>query len=78
MKTIQLTQGKIAMVDDEDFERLNQYKWYALKSRNTYYAVQIRIGDKKIHLGYFNVMGDADSAYRIAEEKTFGEFARAV
>lgn len=27
MKYIQLTQGKRAMVDDEDFERVNQFKW---------------------------------------------------
>lgn len=35
---IPLTQGKFAIVDDEDYEWLNQYKWYALKSRNTFYA----------------------------------------
>ena len=38
MKEIQLTQGQVALVDDEDFERLNQYKWCADKHRNTYYA----------------------------------------
>jgi len=26
-KEIPLTQGKVAIVDDEDFERLSQYKW---------------------------------------------------
>ena len=27
MKRISLTQGKFALVDNEDFDRLNQYKW---------------------------------------------------
>lgn len=158
MKTILLTQNKIALVDDEDYERLNQFKWYAKREGNTLYAVRgskrldgkgkqklirmhrvimnaskgnqvdhrfgngldnrkenlrmctnqqnahnrkqpqknnklgikgvcwdeklkkfkagIKFNGKSIHLGYFNVLGDADSAYRIAEEKYFGEFAR--
>jgi len=38
MKTIPLTQGKFAIVDDQDYEWLNKYKWFAQKGRNTYYA----------------------------------------
>ena len=40
MKLIPLTQGKFAMVDDDDFDFLNQWKWNAglKKSTNTYYA----------------------------------------
>ena len=40
MKTITLTQEQVALVDDEDYEWLNQWKWHALKCRNTYYAVR--------------------------------------
>lgn len=40
MKEIRLTQNKVALVDDEDFERLNQWKWCAYKHRNTFYAVR--------------------------------------
>ena len=158
MREILLTQGKVALVDDEDFEQFNQFKWRAWKHRNNYYAcrngktingkksmllmhrevlnaplgiqgdhrngngldnqkhnlrlathtqnmhnrknahknnklgikgvcwhkkvkkfrAQIKINGKKINLGFFNVLGDADSAYRKAEEKYFGEFARKV
>lgn len=38
MKEIKLTQGLVALVDDEDFERINQFKWYAHKVGNTFYA----------------------------------------
>lgn len=35
---IPLTQGLFALVDGKDYKWLNQHKWYAHKSRNTYYA----------------------------------------
>jgi hypothetical protein len=38
MKEIQVTQGFIALVDDEDFEYLNQFKWHIKKDRSTNYA----------------------------------------
>ena len=44
-RRIPLTKGKYAIVDPEDFERLNKHKWHAMKSRNTFYA------SRKIHLG---------------------------
>jgi hypothetical protein len=40
MKRIPLTQGKYAIVDDGDYKWLSQWKWYAVKSYNTYYAVR--------------------------------------
>lgn len=39
-RRIPLTQGKYAIVDPEDFERLNRYKWYASKWGNTFYAIR--------------------------------------
>ena len=38
MKEITLTQGKVALVDDEDFEALNARKWCALRIGYTFYA----------------------------------------
>ena len=157
MKFIGLTQNQKAVIDDEDFDRINKYKWHASANSTTgkYYArgsiwlnkrtisfkmhrlilnaakgeqvdhingdtldnrkknlricnnqqnqqnqihhrknnklgikgvywdserrkfrADIRVNGKLLCLGRFNILGDADSAYRIAEDKYFGEFSR--
>ena len=41
MKEIELTRGLVTQVDDEDFDYLNQWKWYAHLSRNrNFYAAR--------------------------------------
>jgi len=39
-RKIKLTQDKFAIVDPEDFETLNQFKWCAAKDYDTYYAIR--------------------------------------
>jgi len=47
-RRIPLTQGQYAIVDPEDYEPLNKYKWHAKKFKNTYYAARSkRIGKNK-------------------------------
>lgn len=38
MKEIPLTQGKVALVDDEDYVELSKYRWCAAKSEKTFYV----------------------------------------
>ncbi len=38
MREIQLTHGHVALVDDEDFEVVNQFIWYPRKGVSTIYA----------------------------------------
>jgi AP2-like factor (euAP2 lineage) len=40
MKEIQLTKGYVALVDDEDFERVNQFKWCADVHPHTVYGTR--------------------------------------
>lgn len=40
MKEIQLTQGKVALVDDSDFEAVNEFKWFAYRNGETFYAAR--------------------------------------
>lgn len=37
-KEIPLTQGKVALVDDDIYEWANRYKWHAHRINHTYYA----------------------------------------
>jgi hypothetical protein len=38
MKEVQLTKGYVALVDDEDYESLSAYTWYAVIRKHTVYA----------------------------------------
>lgn len=50
MKEIRLTKGYVAMVDDEDFEKLSRYKWWALPAKDRAYAGRtIYLGNGKTH-----------------------------
>lgn len=40
MKTIPLTQGKVALVDDADYAWLNQWKWQAMRNGYTFYVAR--------------------------------------
>lgn len=47
-RRIRLTQGKYAIVDPENYERLNRKKWYAVKEGRSFYAVRnVTINHKK-------------------------------
>lgn len=54
MKMIKLTQSKMALVDDEDFKQLNQYNWYACRSRNGWRAA--RMSKRKMILMHRQIM----------------------
>jgi len=39
-REISLTQGRVAVLDDCDYEYLSRWKWYAMKNKNAFYAVR--------------------------------------
>lgn len=64
MREIPLTQGKIAVVDDEDYAALSMHKWSVLKvhqaNRALYYA-KCQVSEGSVHrtiLMHRQVMGD--------------------
>lgn len=66
MKEIKLTQGKVALVDDEDFERVNQFKWYARKdSKSTTIFYAVRGAYKKCILLHRFIMDLNDSKKKV-------------
>lgn len=50
MKEIPLTQGKVALVDDEDYDWLMQWKWSVSSSSTKPYAVRWTSGNRKVRM----------------------------
>lgn len=59
MRTIPLTQGKVALVDDQDFDSLNRWAWFASKQKRTFFSEELQ----------------AAKAYDKKAKELFGEFA---
>lgn len=71
MREIPLTQGKVALVDDQNFDFLNQWKWYAGKGTGTWYARRNRrvsegpgVGTVLMHRAIMRYPGALDVDHR--------------
>jgi hypothetical protein len=63
MKEIPLTQGKVALVDDEDYEWLNQWKWCANWDGRNWYVVRTDYNDdrsRRVRM-HRQIMGEPES-----------------
>jgi hypothetical protein len=60
MKEIKLTQGKVALVDDEDYEELSAFNWHAFRCGNTFYAqcyIKLPNGREAMQLMHRQILG---------------------
>jgi hypothetical protein len=61
-RLIRLTQGKFAIVDEEDFERVNQFNWCAAQIRHTWYAIRYDCtGGKRVRIYMHRFIIDTDA-----------------
>lgn len=54
-KEIELTKGFVSLVDEEDYDLVNSYSWYAHKSDNRMYAARKDSNGKHVYLHRFLV-----------------------
>jgi hypothetical protein len=49
-RRIPLTQGKFAIVDADDYEKLNCYSWQCRESGATFYALRLQFGNGRVRI----------------------------
>lgn len=54
MKKLELTKNQYAIIDDSDYKYYSQWKWTALKTKNTYYAVRTDYSSGKMKYIYLH------------------------
>jgi len=64
MKTIPLTQDQVALVDDEDYERLNAYKWFAAKHGHAFYAAR-RGPNRRLVYAHHEILGKPRPGFEV-------------
>jgi len=72
-REISLTQGFVAIVDAEDYERLSHYKWRVLKSPYTKYAIRTtsrKVGMKDIFM-HREILGLIHGDGKLVDHKDF-------
>ena len=53
MKKIPLTQGRFTIIDDEDFEEVNKYKWYV---SNEYVARMLLPANRRVQISLHRIL----------------------
>ncbi len=62
MRTISLTRGYSAIVDDDDYETLAKHKWYATVCKHTVYAMRREGGgDRRCHYMHRDILSATGS-----------------
>ena len=56
MKEVPLTQGRVALVDDEDYELVSRYKWCATHMHGKWYAIRSVNRDGKKTSEYMHIV----------------------
>lgn len=60
---IELTQGKFAIIDDEDFDLISQFKWQYQRCKNCEYAIASKnIDGKRLRYKMHRVIMDVDNS----------------
>jgi hypothetical protein len=60
MREISLTQGRVALVDDEDYERINAHRWYTFKMKHSLTAYAVRKQAGKVIMMHREIAGTPD------------------